>query len=134
MRINAYIKPGRPTLEASLKALKALADINRLRAAILLAAAGRALCVCELVDAMGESQYNVSRYLGALCAAGVIKKEKKGRWTMYRLAKTGGPLNEFVAGLAKPGARGGRIAGDLARLKKRLVLRENGICVVGCTC
>jgi len=121
-------------LEASLKKLKALADFNRLRAAALLAYAGRDLCVCELVDAMGESQYNVSRYLGALQAAGLVKKEKKGRWAMHRLDKNIGPLREFITGLVKPAPKNGYMGKDIARLKKRLALRKNGVCVVGCNC
>lgn len=120
--------------KVSLKALKALGDTNRLRAAALLAYAGRELCVCELVDALGESQYNVSRYLGALCAAGVLRKEKNGRWAMYTLAKELGPLNEYVIKLVKPGPCCGLIAKDIARLEARLALRKKGVCVIGCNC
>lgn len=116
-----------------LKALKALGDGNRLRTAALLARAGRELCVCELVDALGESQYNVSRYLGALCAAGIIRKEKKGRWAMYTLAERG-PLNAYIMKLVRPAPCCGLIAKDLARLKERLARREKGVCVIGCKC
>jgi len=121
----------RTDFEACVKALKALGDANRLRAAALLAYAGRELCVCELVDALGESQYNVSRYLGALCAAGMIRKEKKGRWAMYTLEERG-PLTGYISKLVSPAPCCGIIAKDIARLKKRLVLREKGVCVVGC--
>ncbi len=119
-------------MKAAVKALKALADMNRLRAAALLAYAGRELCVCELVDALGESQYNVSRYLSSLCAAGLIRKKKRGRWAMYALAKSGGPLTEYIARLARPCC--GMIAKDIARLEGRLALRRKGICVVGGNC
>ena len=127
------MEQGRPDFELCVKALKALGDARRLRTAALLAYAGRELCVCELVDALGETQYNVSRYLGALCAAGIIRKEKKGRWAMYTLASRG-PLNEYIIKLAKPAPCCGLIAKDIARLKKRLALREKNICVVGCNC
>ncbi len=121
-------------LRASVKALKALADQRRLRAAVLLAAAGRELCVCELVDAMGESQYNVSRCLGALCSAGLALKERRGRWAMYSLAPGLGELGAYIRSLA--GASGGRCAvpSDAVRLKARLALRRRGVCVVGCNC
>ena len=117
-----------------LETFKALADARRLRAAVLLAYAGRELCVCELVDALGESQYNVSRALGALCGAGIINKEKKGRWAMYTLAEKHGPLAKYITGLAKPAPCCAPVANDIARLKKRLALREQGVCVVGCNC
>jgi len=82
-------------MKAAVKALKALADMNRLRTAALLAYAGRELCVCELVDALGESQYNVSRYLSSLCAAGLIRKEKRGR---LRIISAGWPGRGLAAG------------------------------------
>lgn len=118
----------------SVKALKALAEGKRLRVAALLAYTGRALCVCELVDATGESQYNVSRCLGALCAAGLVKKEKRGRWSMYSLAQASGPLAEYVLRLVKPRPCCPLVAADIASLEKRLSLRRKGVCVIGCEC
>jgi len=134
MRIIAYMKRAERDIEAAAAALKALADINRLRTAALLAYAGRELCVCELVDALGESQYNVSRYLGALCAAGLIRKEKRGRWAMYALAGGKGPLAGYIRKLVRPRPCCGIIAEDVARLKSRLALRREGVCVVGGNC
>lgn len=134
MRIIAYMKAGQRDIKAATRALKALADVNRLRAAALLAWAGRELCVCELVDALGESQYNVSRYLGALCAAGLIRKEKRGRWAMYALAGGRGPLTEYIGRLVRPRPCCGVIAADIARLQRRLELRAGGVCVVGGKC
>lgn len=124
----------RRDIGAAVKALKALADVNRLRAAALLAYAGRELCVCELVDAMRESQYNVSRYLGALCAAGLIRKEKKGRWAMYALSVGRGPLADYIGRLVRPRPCCAVIARDIARLEGRLALRRKGVCVVGGNC
>jgi ArsR family transcriptional regulator len=128
------MKAGQSEIRAAVKALKALADVNRLRTAALLAWSGRELCVCELVDALRESQYNVSRYLGALCAAGLIRKEKKGRWAMYALAGGRGPLAGYIGGLVRPKPCCGVIAGDIARLERRLALRRRGVCVVGGNC
>lgn len=128
------MKAAELNIKAAAAALKALADINRLRTAALLAYAGRELCVCELVDALGESQYNVSRYLGALCAAGLIRKEKRGRWAMYALAGGNGPLAGYIRKLVRPRPCCGIIAKDVARLKSRLALRREGVCVVGGNC
>ena len=130
----AYMKDSGRDIKVSVKALKALAEAKRLRVTALLAYTGRALCVCELVDATGESQYNISRCLGALCAAGLIKKEKKGRWAMYSLAQASGPLAEYVRRLVKPRPCCPVVAADIARLNKRLALRQKGVCVIGCKC
>ena len=134
MHIIAYMTGADRDIKDSVLALKALAEPKRLRAAALLAYAGRPLCVCELVDALGENQYTVSRCLGSLCAAGLITKEKKGRWAMYELRGLSGPLGKFVSGLVSPAPCCGSVAADIARLKKRMSLRRKGVCVVGCNC
>lgn len=128
------MKAAQRDIKASVKALKALADVNRLRTAALLARAGRELCVCELVDALEESQYNVSRHLGALLAAGLIRKTKRGRWAMYALVKDRGPLAGYIGRLVRPRPCCRIIAADLARLQHRLALRRRGVCVVGGNC
>jgi ArsR family transcriptional regulator len=128
------MKAAERDIKSAARALKALADVNRLRAAALLAYAGRELCVCELVDAMKESQYNVSRYLGALCSAGLIRKEKRGRWAMYALVNDGSPLAGYIGRLVRPRPCCGVIARDIARLEGRLALRRRGVCVVGGNC
>ena len=121
-------------IKTAVTALKALADVNRLRTAALLAHAGRELCVCELVDALEESQYNVSRHLGALLAAGLIRKAKRGRWAMYALVNDKGRLAEYIGRLLRPRPCCGIIAADIARLEIRLALRRRGVCVVGGNC
>ena len=128
------MKNERSDFKYCLKTFKALSDPRRLRAAALLAYAGRELCVCEMVDALKESQYNVSRALGALCAAGIINKEKKGRWAMYALAQKRGLLARYIQGLVKPAPCCSPVARDIARLEKRLARREGGVCVIGCGC
>ena len=128
------MKAERSDIRTAVRALKALADENRLRTAALLAHAGRELCVCELVDALGESQYNVSRHLGALLAAGLIRKTKRGRWAMYALVKDRGPLAEYIGRLVAPKPCCAVISADIARLQGRLALRRKGVCVVGGNC
>lgn len=62
-------------------AFKALADPVRLRLLSLIAAApdGTA-CSCDLEDPVGKSQPTVSHHLSVLADAGLITKEKVGRW------------------------------------------------------
>jgi ArsR family transcriptional regulator, arsenate/arsenite/antimonite-responsive transcriptional repressor len=57
-------------------ALKALADDTWLRILRLLLTNHTAMCVCELVDALEERQYNVSRHLQILEAADLIEGTK----------------------------------------------------------
>jgi ArsR family transcriptional regulator len=60
-------------------AFKALADPVRLRLLSLIAAAGTA-CSCDLEEPVGKSQSTVSHHLSVLADAGLITKEKVGRW------------------------------------------------------
>jgi len=62
-------------------AFKALADPVRLRLLSLIAAApdGTA-CSCDLEVPVGKSQSTVSHHLALLADAGLITKEKVGRW------------------------------------------------------
>ena len=62
-------------------AFKALADPVRLRLLSLIAAApdGTA-CSCDLEVPVGKSQPTVSHHLSILAEAGLITKEKVGRW------------------------------------------------------
>jgi ArsR family transcriptional regulator, arsenate/arsenite/antimonite-responsive transcriptional repressor len=62
-------------------AFKALADPVRLRLLSLIAAApdGTA-CSCDLEEPVGKSQPTVSHHLALLADAGLITKQKVGRW------------------------------------------------------
>jgi len=62
-------------------AFKALADPVRLRLLSLIAAApGGTACSCDLEQPVGKSQPTVSHHLSVLTDAGLITKEKVGRW------------------------------------------------------
>ena len=62
-------------------AFKALADPVRLRLLSLIAAApDRTACSCDLEAPVGKSQPTVSHHLAVLADAGLITKEKVGRW------------------------------------------------------
>jgi ArsR family transcriptional regulator len=62
-------------------AFRALADPVRLRLLSLIAAApmGTA-CSCDLEEPVGKTQSTVSHHLSLLADAGLITKEKVGRW------------------------------------------------------
>jgi ArsR family transcriptional regulator, arsenate/arsenite/antimonite-responsive transcriptional repressor len=65
--------------------LKALADPARLRLmSLVLASAGQEACVCDLTAPVGLSQPTVSHHLRLLVEAGLLAREKRGRWSYYR--------------------------------------------------
>lgn len=62
-------------------AFRALADPVRLRLLSLIAAAPEGTaCSCDLEEPVGKSQPTVSHHLSVLADAGLIVKEKVGRW------------------------------------------------------
>lgn len=64
---------------------QALGDMTRLRLLNLLS--GGELCVCYLVEILGESQPKISRHLGYLRRAGVVAARRDGKWMHYRLVR-----------------------------------------------
>ena len=60
---------------------KALADPVRLKLLSLIAAAPEGTaCSCDLEEPVGKTQSTVSHHLSLLADAGLITKEKVGRW------------------------------------------------------
>ncbi|MFO8191619.1 MAG: metalloregulator ArsR/SmtB family transcription factor [Bacillota bacterium] len=77
-----------------IKIIKGLAEKNRVRILALLHRIKTEVCVCEIVDALEECQYNVSRHLKVLQQAGLIISRKKGKWNYYRLNEKQVPFQE----------------------------------------
>jgi ArsR family transcriptional regulator len=83
-----------PVLEAALDedaaaelagAFKVLADPARLRLLSLVANAPTGeVCACELVPTLGRSQPTVSHHLSTLVDAGLLQRERRGKWIWYR--------------------------------------------------
>ena len=65
-------------------AFKVLADPARLRLLSLIAASDE-MCACDLVEPVGRSQPTVSHHLSVLTEAGLLTREKRGKWAWYRL-------------------------------------------------
>ena len=70
--------------EASLEALRAVAEPTRLRLIWLLS--HEELSVMELVDILGQSQPRISRHLKLLSEAGLTERFPEGAFVYYRLA------------------------------------------------
>ena len=117
-------------MEEFLNIHRALSDKTRLRIMWLLVKTKSELCVCEIMDSINESQYNVSRHIKVLKNAGLVKEKKEGRWVLYSII---GPKNKFLSFIFKAIASLPReyFTMDNRRLIARLSLRKNGKCVIG---
>jgi ArsR family transcriptional regulator len=66
-------------------AFKVLADPVRLQLLSLIASASAGeACACDLVEPVSKSQPTVSHHLSVLVDAGLVSREKRGRWAWYR--------------------------------------------------
>jgi ArsR family transcriptional regulator len=66
-------------------AMRVLSDPARLRLLSMIASAETGeVCVCDLVGMVGRSQSTVSHHLAVLADAGLLKREKRGKWAWYR--------------------------------------------------
>lgn len=66
--------------------LKALADPVRLRIVSIVATAPDGeVCACDLPDLVDRSQPTVSHHLSQLVEAGVLHRERRGRWAWFRV-------------------------------------------------
>lgn len=69
---------------APVEFFKLLAESNRLQLMFLLIQQGE-LCVCELTEATGLIQPQVSRHLNILKKAGLLCHRRQGQWIFYYL-------------------------------------------------
>ena len=82
-----------PVLESALSeqeaedlaaAFKVLADPARLRLLSIIASSDEA-CACDLTEPIGKSQPTVSHHLSVLTDAGLLAREKRGKWAYFRV-------------------------------------------------
>ncbi|MHB1686431.1 MAG: ArsR/SmtB family transcription factor [Ignavibacteriaceae bacterium] len=110
--------------------VKALADETRLRILNLFIKSGKNLCVCELVDSLKMPQYHISKHLNILRNAGFFNPEREGTWIYYNL-NISDSSNKELFNFLKRYLNEKQFETDYQMLKQRLLLREEGKCVVG---
>ena len=66
-------------------AFRVMADPVRLRLLSIVAAQGET-CACNLVTPLGKSQPTISHHLSVLTDAGLLHREKRGKWAWYSVA------------------------------------------------
>ena len=81
---------------ADVRLLSGAANDTRYELLRLLSAADGAVCACELPEAVGLSQSAVSHALSKLFDAGLVTREKDGRWRYYDLAPAAETLLETL--------------------------------------
>jgi ArsR family transcriptional regulator len=101
-------------MEATLDALRAMAEGTRLRMLALLRHGE--LTVTDLTEILGQSQPRVSRHLRLLVDAGLVTKHREGTWAFFRIVDTGGHFALLTSALAIVDATDPVIATDLERL------------------
>ncbi len=108
---------------------KALGNETRLRIVHMLRVSQRALCVCEIVDALQMPEYQVSRHLAALKKAGLVQARKHGTWAYHTLSDD----SAFAAlwSFLETALRGSPFDEDTRLLERRLEMRAGNYCVVG---
>jgi len=102
-------KPGAPQAAAVKEyaaLFRVLGDETRLEIVGLLAAAGGALCVCEIEPRFNLSQPTISHHLRLLREAGVVTSERRGTWVYYALdSKRVEAVRDFCALVGYPRAK-----------------------------
>lgn len=105
-----------PEMDMSpLQFYKCLADDTRLRSLMMIQLEGE-LCVCELMQAIDESQPKVSRHLAQLRSCGLLTDRRQGQWVFYSINDA---LPEWAKLVLQVTANENleQIAADLARLE-----------------
>jgi len=64
--------------------LKCMSDELRLRI-LVLTQAEQELCVCELTEALQQSQPKISRHLAQLRSCSMLQDRRQGQWVFYSL-------------------------------------------------
>lgn len=83
-------------LASDVRLLSGAANDTRYELLRLLAAADGDVCACELPAAVGLSQSAVSHALSTLFDAGLVTREKDGRWRYYALTPAAESLLETL--------------------------------------
>ena len=87
--------------EKNAKVFKAFCDEKRL--AILELLRGGEKCACVLIDQMEIGQSSLSYHMKILCESGVVESRQDGKWTHYKLSKSGSKYaSELLIKLTTP--------------------------------
>lgn len=121
----------RANMDSASQIFQGLGEPTRLRLLNLLMQAPE-ICVCELVEALEVPQYQVSRHLQVLRAAGLVEDRKLGKWVYYRVARDLKPYQRtLLRAVSELHQEREDFRQDEARASRRLSLRRDGLCCLG---
>ncbi|HDS08774.1 MAG TPA: ArsR family transcriptional regulator [Firmicutes bacterium] len=118
-------------MEKELRMFKALSQETRFRIIHILVKSRKALCICEIMDALNKLEYDISRSLNILKNAGLVKTGRCGKVKLFEM-KDDTEFDKCVKTFfmtMKP-EKNSILEKDLKLLKKRLSLRVNNRCVI----
>jgi ArsR family transcriptional regulator, arsenate/arsenite/antimonite-responsive transcriptional repressor len=103
-------------MDEIVRAARSLSDPARVRVLNLLMQ--RECCVCEVMDVLGISQVNASRYCNALKDAGFLNVRRDGRWKHYSIAwdTCSSVLRDMLGAVRKAGETAPQAVEDARRL------------------
>ncbi len=115
-------------MRAALRVTKALADIQRVRALMLLR--DGELCVCQIVEVLALAPSTVSKHLSILSSAGLVDSSKDGRWSYYRLPEgsAGAYVRPVLKWLGDTLKTDERIQQDAKRLRGVVACDPESLC------
>jgi ArsR family transcriptional regulator, arsenate/arsenite/antimonite-responsive transcriptional repressor len=114
-------------LKRTLDILKAISDRNRLRSVAALMTYDE-LCAFQIIELLQIKGATVSRHLGQLVNAGILKSRKEGRWVYYRLNKSNDVIQPIISWINKELVNDEDLAHDRSTLEKILACDPVDIC------
>lgn len=69
------------------RVFKAFCDENRLQILEMLRDGEK--CACILLEKLNIGQSTLSHHMKILCESGIVEPRREGKWTHYRLSKSG---------------------------------------------
>ena len=117
-----------------LNIFKALSDETRVR--ILKLLEGGELCICKIMEVLDMKQSRVSRHMGILKNAGLVKDRRDGKWVHYSLNPKPEDFShkEIISLLEKCLKDYAVVAQDREELRKLLGREKKGLWRPGSTC
>ncbi len=107
--------------------LKALSDRNRLRAVAAIMVSGE-LCACHLIELLQIKGASVSRLMGQLVNAGILKSRKEGRWVYYQIEESNDDVEPVLNWIKKELNSDKDIIHDRIRLQEIMSFDREDIC------
>lgn len=92
------------SLKLTLKQLKALSDLSRLRMFLILSEVEE-VCSCDFAELFGFAAPTISRHTSILCEADLVSCRKEGRWVFFSINEKSNQARDFLQLMRKTVSR-----------------------------